>query len=361
MVRLPPFAIAWRTALVAALAFGGLAQAQSPSLLWGDNDPRIAADFPESVAICRRVRQALPPPADRPDAAARQTLKGCDSVDLYYGLGGQAKDVVRARQCAFIQAEQDENEDGPTGFGLLAMVYANGDGVPRNIDTAQRMACEEGFSQADIDARIKALEARRTAAGATRFDYCDDAMSDYSLGWCAAIDSDLEQQKRRKTFAGYADAWTPGQRKALAAVLKTETVYTDTLMRDETDMGGTMRFLRTWGGESKVRAFTDSLLKALVNNAGPGGDAATLARDDAALNAAWRRLAAIKLEQMDGIDHAGVTRTQRAWLKHRDAWTALARQRWPEKANAITAYVTRERTRRLQCLADGEGNADDCG
>lgn len=56
---------------------------------------------------------------------------------------------------------------------------------------------------------------------------------------------------------------------------------------------------------------------------------------------------------LGSINADGVRDTQRAWLRHRDAWVAFAVTRWPETAaDAWRARLTDSRTRMLAAIVD---------
>jgi hypothetical protein len=337
----------WAAAL-AALALVGSAGAQSSD--WADSK-EWADEFPESQAICRSLKTATAPPGDRPTRAQAAALKDCDSVDLYYGLDG-APDRIKARQCAFVQldAKPDYLEDGVAGAGVLAMIYANGYGVRRNLDFAIHMACIDAFSAFELDTRVKALDARRRGQGPVEpYDYCDDASSGFGEGECSAIWSGQEAIKRNARFAAAGRTWTPVQRRAFAKLTKAREAYIEARVDNEVDLSGTARTVYAMAATDEVRDFDIELLEALTNGAGPGADQLTLARDDAALNDAYRRLMADRGEFPAKAD---IRRTQRVWLAYRDSWARFIRSTWPAKTDAVVAYVTRRRTITLLCMLD---------
>src|SRR5689334_9946518 len=83
---------------------------------------------------CKTYAKADAPAADQPTADERRQLTRCDPVKLYFGIDTTA-DPVNARKCAYISRETGSGDwiDGPS---VLAMVYANGRGVTRNLDLA---------------------------------------------------------------------------------------------------------------------------------------------------------------------------------------------------------------------------------
>jgi hypothetical protein len=76
-------------------------------------------------------------------------------------------DFERARKCAFTRAEP--SPDGVMGGAeILIMVYANGQGVPKNFELALRFACTLGGAGAEISGRLIGPSLRAASARHTR-------------------------------------------------------------------------------------------------------------------------------------------------------------------------------------------------
>lgn len=314
---------------------------------WGDAD--FHKDYPESVAQCARYRKVEPPTADRPTAAQLATLKTCESADAYYEITGPG-DAVKARHCAFAEMARGEN-DGPSGAGVLMMLYANGRGVAENLPYAIRMACTVGGAPFEVQGRIAALEARMKGEGTdTAFDFCDDVTSGMGTGLCASISAREQDHQRNQRIAELGRGWTPAQKAAWDRVIAAQTVYADALANGEVDLSGTMRgvFATEAKGEIKTGALglLDALDSKALDKAAPG----QLQKSDAALNAAWKKVTAHSFEDFGTVTMDGVRTTQRAWLKYRDTWTAFANLSWPGMGETTADYLTRERTNALLCL-----------
>ncbi len=314
---------------------------------WGDAD--FHKDYPESVAKCAPYRKVEPPAADRPTAAQLETLKTCESADAYYEITGPG-DAVRARHCAFAEMARGEN-DGPSGAGVLMMLYANGRGVAENLPYAIRMACTVGGAPFEVQGRIAGLEARMKGEGTdTAFDFCDDVTSGMGTGLCASISARQQDTHRDQRIAELGRGWTPAQKAAWDRVIAAQTAYADALANGEVDLSGTMRgvFATEAKGEIKTGALglLDALDSKALDKAAPG----QLQKSDAALNAAWKKVTAHSFEDFGTVDLDGVRTTQRAWLKYRDAWAAFANLSWPGMGESAADYLTRERTNALLCL-----------
>lgn len=327
--------------LAAAAALPGLARADAP--------------WPYEVECGKWADVAVP----RQDIGSAPA--GCDTTALYYGQDGHGlgADPVAARQCAYRERgtgkaiEAQDNAFG--GSGVLMMLYANGQGVKRNIPLAKRFACEYGGAPAEVEGRLDHLD--RIARGEDRdpVDLCDDITSGLMMGVCARRGADVAQAAREQRWAALQATWSPPQRAALAELRKAAKVYFDNVSTEETDMSGTAR------AAMAIDAF-ETLDKALLADVErferrerPAKVPADFARDDKALNAVYRKvLAALDAaKKNDGyafgtITADGLRTTQRSWLRYRDAWVALAAVRWPAMPKEVwLAWLTEARTRAL--------------
>ncbi|WGM38409.1 lysozyme inhibitor LprI family protein [Caulobacter sp. NIBR1757] len=318
---------------------------------WGDNE--FQREYPDIVADCARYRKVEPPAADRPTAAQLAALKTCDSADAYYEITGPG-DAVKARHCAFAEMARNEN-DGPSGAGVLMMLYANGRGVEQNLLYAARMACTVGGAPFEVQGRLAALEARMKGEGTdTAFDFCDDVTSGYAAGLCASISARQQDLQRGLRLAELGRDWTPARKAAWDRVIGAETAYADALSEGEVDLSGTLRGVFALEAEGEIKTGALGLLEALDSKALDKAAPGQLAASDAALNAAWKKVTAHSFEDFGTVTKEGVRNTQRAWLKYRDAWTAFANLSSPGMGEATADYLTKERTNALLCLIGDE-------
>ncbi|HSX62186.1 MAG TPA: lysozyme inhibitor LprI family protein [Tahibacter sp.] len=314
-----------------------------------------AQDFGDNPA-CDALGKIAIPKADEPDAAARTRLAGCDSEKLYYAHGA-TPDYADARRCAFLERENgDELVFG--GSAVLMMIYANGDGVPRNIALAKQFACAVQGAPAELDGRLQHLDELAKAGGKTeRFDLCDDITSGYMMGFCADHAADAAEVGRDRRVAALTASWSADHRAALAPLRAAADAYFDAVVDGEVDMSGTARGAMAVGArESLENAFVESLT-AFEQGRFPDGDAAAFAAADKALNAAYAAtIKRYKSDSAEGIAGTvtpdGIRNAERAWIKYRDAWGAFGAKKYPAvSADAWRAYFTREREKALKELA----------
>jgi hypothetical protein len=136
----------------------------------------------EARKDCEKAAPAYPAHDEVPPPAGH-----CDALSAYYGIG-EPVDDAKARACAY--ASKD--------YAVLSMLYANGRGVPRDIAVARKAVCDErDAAPAEISGRLQHLariEAGEEAAGG--YDFCDDATSGLTTGWCSCQRSAFTGQTR---------------------------------------------------------------------------------------------------------------------------------------------------------------------
>ncbi|WP_158914266.1 hypothetical protein [Caulobacter sp. S45] len=319
--------------LLAALAIALPAHAQED---WGREKSALTAgsQYAASKAMCRAVEGVEIPARDRPSARVAAGLKGCDSEALYYGEHGPA-DPVKARLCAAAESdggEVDSATAGPqggavfSGRAILMMIYANGLGVPRNLDLATHLACNLDGAPAESDGRVHHLaQLKAKGPGKRRFDYCDDITSGMGEGFCAARDAVLTDAKRKAALDGLAIA--PGARTAYAALRTAADAYATQHGDGEVDLSGTARdAIATEEEQETKKAFTSQLQAVLAGRVPPASPAQASAAD-AALNAAYRKLQARgdKVQKFGTVTFKDVRDAQRAGF-------TIATPSWPSPA-----------------------------
>jgi hypothetical protein len=273
--------------LAVALA---VAAAFEPPWDWGDSKDRWAgsAEFESSKAICRKLRDREPPEADRPDAVARRSLKDCDSEALYYGIGRPA-DPVRARQCAFVEAEGDE---GGVFWGrtMLMTIYANGRGAKRDLDVATHLACGIEGAPMESHGRVTRLaELKAKDWKGQDFHFCDDVTSGLAMGHCESHEARMAGARREAALAAMTRGWTASEKQAFARLRTAHEAYAEAHGSGEVDLSGTARAAMAIAAEESLRDELVEVLERLRSGRALPASAARLAAEDAALNAAYRK------------------------------------------------------------------------
>jgi hypothetical protein len=311
---------------------------------WGDAKDEYSSDFAGSKALCRQLRGREPPASDRPDAATAASLKDCDSEALYYGIGMPA-DPVRARQCAFLEAERDD-AGVFAGRTMLMTVYANGRGAKRDLDVAIHLACGLEGAPMESHGRVTHLAEMKAGAAAEDFHYCDDITSGLAMGYCADHGARIAQAARKAETARLSAGWSAAEMQAFARLQAAHAAYVEAHGSGEVDLSGTARGAMAIEAEEALRVQFLALLKELAAGHAPRYDAGGYRAADAKLNAAYRKLIA-ETEPVDSpgpVTREGIRDAQRAWLRYRDSFLAFAAVKYPKMSrDSLAAWLTDQR------------------
>lgn len=300
-------------------------------------DTSFDAMVAEARKDCEKAAPAYPAKDQAPPPVAR-----CDARNAYYGIGEPVNDA-KARACAYASKDYD----------VLSMLYANGRGVPRDIAVARKAVCDEqDAAPAEISGRLEHLtriEAGEEAPGS--YDFCDDATSGFTMGWCSKVGSELAQQKRDRQIAAVVASWTSSQQTALAGVRGQMEAFVKA-HDGEVDLSGTARASMLFASEDEVRQQFSELLSRADAGKLPAVAPAQAKSIDDRLNATWKRVRAIKEGDLGTVRQADILASQRVWLRYRDAWVAFGKQRYPGVSAATwVATLTEARQKQLAELA----------
>jgi uncharacterized protein YecT (DUF1311 family) len=340
-----------KAALAASIAFAIAGAALAQQWDWGDAKDEISSgtEYARSQALCRALRDREPPASDRPDAAARRALRDCDSEALYYGIGMRA-DPVRARQCAFIEAQNDDGQAIFAGRTMLMTIYANGVGAARDLDVAIHLACGIEGAPAESEGRVSHLaELKAERRNGRDFDYCDDITSGYAMGNCAAHQASVQKPRREAALAALTRSWTTREQSGFRALRQAHEAYVDAHGSNEVDLSGTARAAIAIGEEEALRDELVEMVRLLSQGRAPSSTAAQHKAADAKLNAAYAKARREATGEGAGAPtREGIQTAERAWLRYRDAFIAFARLKFPrQSSDSIATWLTLKRTERL--------------
>lgn len=182
-----------------------------PSFALGLLAAALAGGAHAQTAECELQLLATYPFPHRPTAEQARALQNCDADKLYYGIGVHFN-YVQARHCAFAK----ENHD------VLMMLYANGQGVPRNYAVAKMAACRAKADPVETEARLARLA--RMQGGregpSPSIDICDDASSSGLIARCAANHAALEEQALDDQLEHISTRWSSEEKEAVQQVWK---------------------------------------------------------------------------------------------------------------------------------------------
>jgi uncharacterized protein YecT (DUF1311 family) len=296
------------------------------------------------------VKGRRPPAADRPTAAQRSALKGCDSEALYYGIGMPA-DPARARLCAFMEAEGEGSQSPFSGEAMLMTIYANGVGARRDLDYATHLACRIDGAPAETHGRVTHLAELKASGGpGTRFHFCDHVTSGLAGGYCAGHEARIAGAKRKAQLESLTRGWSSAERAALARLQSAHAAFAAAHSGGEIDLTGTLRGAFSTFAEERLEEELLAMLKQLAGGTAPRGSAASYRAADARLNAAYRKLLrdTPRDEGPGTVTPAGIREAQRAWVRYRDAFLAFAAAKYPRVGrDALAAWITDKRTEML--------------
>ena len=306
-------------------------------------------------AQCAALGKLAYPAADRPSAAQQASLKTCDAQALYYGIR-QPRDFTKARHCAFTPDKEDDVFGKKAG--VLMMLYANGQGVQRNLQLAKKAACAAGGAPAELSGRLAhlaELAPGKSAAGQT-IDFCDDVTSGLMMGYCASLGSAQGDVRREQALAAVDAGFTPPQRAAFARLQHSAARFVEARGGNEVDVSGTARGAQIAEEENAQKDAFLAALRAFESGKLPRFSAAQDAAIDRELNTVYQQLRRMPAPQYTTIRMADIQATQRIWLVYRDAWVEFGKLRYPAvPAHAWRAYFTQQRTAMLKALTEELG------
>jgi len=305
-------------------------------------------------AACAAPQHTAVPPADTPDLRTQKTLQACDAEALYYGFG-QRPDFTQARQCAYLQRAKNDNSSGPfQGAAILSMIYANGQGVPRNYPLALKFACEAGGAPAEVASRTQHLATLARGTSQSEFDFCDDITSGYMEGFCAQRDARFRNAKRSQQLGELIYHWSAAKRKAFGELQSAAQHFFEVRAEAEVDLSGSGRAAFEIEERGKLNDDFTAALDQFERGKLPAATQAEFARADQQLNAIYARALSVcsKAPQDGSVTADGIRSSQRAWLLYRDAWVKFGSLAYP-KVSAVSwqAWTTEQRIRQLRDLA----------
>ena len=311
----------------------------------------------------------LPPESS---AAPLPDTSNQTALGLYYGVDDQAQDFAAARHIAWQErAAVPTHPGGFHGFSgslVLAMIYANGLGAPRNPVLALRMGCEataypNNLQSADLDF----LQATLRAPGA-QFDICAaGSPEEHNEQLCDSLLYLRNRKRVRDSVAALAANWTLQQKTALTALEAAQDKFAASssaweapaLTLDTSPDGGPDRF------HSFLIVSENSFLSAVQDLLAHPPAPVSVPPSDAELNRNYRtlmdRLRAPGRELpptivLNPVQERGI---ERDWIACRDAWVDLVSALdGPEKAPAWRARLTGERSATLARLVNLYGPPD---
>lgn len=302
---------------------------------------------------CMRVKGISPPKTDIPSAQISSSLSGCIPTDLYYEakrmLATNSANWINVKNCAFAQ-----NDDA-----VLMMLYANGFGVPKNVNLAIKFACKIGGAPAEVEGRIPHLASMSNDTEHRIFDLCDDITSGYMQGFCTSFEERQNTRERDLRLAGITKKWSQPEKEAFINLQNTLISFAKHVSDDETDASGTGRAAFMIEAEAtEIELFVNDL-DSFENGTTPRFTTQQFEEFDKKLNQLYKEIMRSKSMTESSrlgyttISKEGVKNTQRAWLKYRDAWVDFGHIKYPSVTpQSWKALLTERRVVNLEYLLD---------
>ena len=166
----------------------------------------------------------------------------CNEQAMYYGFG-KAPDYAAALQCAYWHRAHPAPGRGGflDGSGTLAMLCANGNGVPRSDTLAILFACElNDRGGQNTEERIGRLEALRDGKpmANTTFDLCDEQMSGVMGGYCSELAEKKADVARLRSMEAIEKHLPERATAILPNLQAAETAFEQARIRGEYTGGG---------------------------------------------------------------------------------------------------------------------------
>jgi uncharacterized protein YecT (DUF1311 family) len=287
-------------------------------------------------------------------------------MSFVYGEA-EDRDYDQGRRCCLVHECNRE----------LAMIFANGWGVPRDYDAATWFLCrakkENGGQElnfVELWGMLKAVQEMRTSSDPKDLDYCGHfATSGVAELYCEGLAVDAGAPKLERRIAAVADLLGPAARAALADLRKAEEAFAeaDADLRSAGSRGGSGYAGIRLSERGEVSALFLDDLERFGRERAPLTAPAASQGADRDLNVAYRAgRSALSSWPKNPYAVPGkplpetLRDAQRAWLRYRDAWIAFYRLRWqgaapPEALDReIQAALARQRTAELRRVSQGE-------
>lgn len=301
-------------------------------------------------AICKKAQSVNFPQKDLPTKKEYATLKGCQSEKYYYGIGVPVN-YQKARICAFIE-KASSNEPVIGDSTILMMLYANGQGVRRNLDLATKLACNIWGAPAETVGRVMHLQSLKTQSSSNNFDICDDVTSGFWEGACARKDADIANAKHKVQIQEIIEKWSPQQQKAFQNLMAARNEFINARVSNEVDLTGTGRAAFEIEEKSSIENNFRVSLKRFEKGNLPFFSPNDYKKSDAKLNAIYKKIMNTKDNknlQYTTITRQGIKKTEIAWLNYRDAWVKFGSIRYPQvTAHSWKTWLTDQRIEQLK-------------
>jgi TPR repeat protein len=305
---------------------------------------------PAWQTVCSRALSVPLPPAAGTlalSAAAQPAPSAghCNEQTLYYGFG-KSLNYPAALQCAYWHWSHPgaQSSGSLEGAGTLAMMYANGDGVPRDYALAIRFACEVGTKGgSNAPERIGRLEALRDGKlpSGTSFDLCDEQMSGAMGADCSDISEKQADVGRTQRIAAVKARLSQQAQTALAALQTAENAFEQARIKGEY-LGGGGSGSAGFAVEDQNRLREQFVINLEDFSTGKLPEASSAIRRLAQQELDTAYASALAVPRNPNAPHGeptadGIRTTEAAWQELFQQWMAFAPVAFPDRSQDAEA------------------------
>jgi uncharacterized protein YecT (DUF1311 family) len=314
-------------------------------------------DFGESEAqaLCGKLKDYHPGPKARSTDADRKLFAAETETCTGYVYGpGTALNYDKGRRCCLVKGCNRE----------LAVIFANGWGVPRDYDAALYFLCRaEEIAPAEQWGMMGYVQEMRTKAQPEDLEYCSWVTSGRGMTWCQGLTMDHLAPEWDQRIETVSRSLNDTARPALKVLRKAANTFAEAdggLFALE-NYGGTIYPSQVLAGQQEQTEAFLAALEKYARNRAPAASPAEFERADQALNTAYRkRMTRVKSDdkqfERTTAGQDSLRNAQRAWIPYREAWKSFYRLRWkgaatPEALDlAIATVLTSTRAQELSKL-----------
>jgi len=234
------------------------------------------------------------------------------------------------------------------------MIYANGQGVPRNIPLAKRFVCKYTGTGEDISrkSRLAHLDNLNTNDDST-FHVCDDGGNPNFFGACAHLRHDSEVRAIEKRANETTNGWDKQSKGLFDLLWAAHAEFASYRSAEEVDLSGSSRaYFVAQESSIQYRDFLESLEKLISGKALRYSKEQHL-NETKMMNYMYGKLL-INPEEISPnttVTSTGVKKAQEAWIKYRKVWVDLAAKQLPNYSEqSVAAWFTKKRNHMLRSL-----------
>lgn len=251
---------------------------------------------------------------------------------------------------------------------MLAVLYANGEGVERNLPLAVRLTCELDWKSPSRMDQLQRMENDPSIEEQLSISDICDSGSGYVAGLCAEYGAQIAEHQREKKLRRLMRGWSEGQKSKFTQLVKAKEDFASASGVYAGHFDGS---LHTWyavdAAESVRKEFFADLEKVEADHL-PIGTANDYKHADAELNRVYRQKLAddednaaetakgsytAEEKKMAADEPENLRIVERTWLKYRDAWIDFAQLRYPSTDRyAWLTLLTKEQTATLGKIGD---------